>query len=488
MRMKGQVITFAESALAESVLLFGPYAFHVRQRQVLRHGQPVSMGGRALDILQVLVEQAGAVVGKQQIIEQVWPDSVVEAINLRVHIAALRRALRDGQDGERYIATVTHRGYSFIAPVVQVPGERTATGEVGYARHNLPACVTPLIGRDEAVAGLVRQFATRRFVTLTGPAGVGKTRLASRVAEALMPAYRDGVWLVDCSSGDPAQVLQALLTLLQREAYGQPSFEVVCQALAERQCLLLIDSAECLPQTCRQWIEQLLNAAPHLAVLVTSRQPLYAWGEWLQHVPGLALQGADCAAVKLWVSRAQASQPGYGLRDQDLPVVIDICRQLDGLPLAIELLAAHVGVFAVAGLQRQLANSQWLLNLTRRTAVARHQSLAAALDWSHAQLSKQECELLQRLALFATDFSLEAAASVVCDRRYSLDRLRNDVRRLEDRSLLVSVPDEGQVRYRLYNTVRLHAQTQLKASGEYQAVLARYERYSDYRHDLMQVS
>ncbi|MBD8574539.1 helix-turn-helix transcriptional regulator [Pseudomonas syringae] len=486
--MNGQDITFAESALPEAVLLFGPYAFHVRQRQVLRHGQPVPMGGRALDILQVLVERAGTVVTKALIIEQVWPDSVVEAINLRVHIAALRRALRDGQDGERYIATVTHRGYSFTAPVVQVPGESTARGALAGVRHNLPACVTPLIGRDEAVSGLVRQFATRRFVTLTGPAGVGKTRLASRVAEALLPAYRDGVWQIDCSSGDPAQVLQALLTLLGLQACGQPPFGVVRQALAERQCLLVIDSAECLPQTCRQWIEQLLSGAPQLAVLVTSRQPLYAWGEWLQRVPGLALQGRDCAAVQLWVSRAQACQPGYGLREQDLPAVIDICRQLDGLPLAIELLAAQLGVFAVAGLQRQLVNSQWLLSLTRRTAVARHQSLAAALDWRHVQLSKQECELLQHLAIFDAPFSLAAAARVVCDRGYDLDRLRSDLQRLEDRSLLVTVLDEGQARYRLYNTVRLHAQTQLRASGEYPAVLARYERYSDYRHDVMQVS
>lgn len=471
MRMNSRVNTFAES-----VLLFGPYAFHVRQRQVLLNGRALPMGGRALDILQVLVERAGSVVSKEQVIEQVWPDSVVEAVNLRVHIAALRRALGDGRDGQRYITTVTHRGYCFVAQVTQAPLLAGLAGEVMVVRHNLPAPVTPLIGRDEAVAGLLQRFSTHRFVTLMGPAGVGKTRLACRVAEHLTAHYRDGVWLVDCSSGDPRQVLQTLLSLLQLEADGQPPLDVLSQALAGRQCLLLIDSAECLPQACRQWVERLLDAAPQLAVLATSRQPLYARGEWLQRLPGLALpsraqvrdpqQGMACAAVQLWISRAQACQQDYVLREQDLPAVSEICRQLDGLPLAIELLAAQLEMFTVQGLQAQLSNSQWLLNLTRRTSVARHQSLAAALDWRHARLSEQECNLLRRLAIFALDFSLEAAAGVVCDHDYAIDRLRNDVRRLEDKSLLVAVCSDGEARYRLFNTVRLHGLARLHAQGQ----------------------
>lgn len=490
--MNAQVNTFAER-----VLLFGPYAFHVRQRQVLRHGQAVPMGGRALDILQALVERAGTVVSKEQVIEQVWPDSVVEAVNLRVHIAALRRALGDGRDGQRYIATVTHRGYSFVAEVIQAPLVAGLTSEAVPARHNLPASMTPLIGRDEAVAGLVRQFAVRRFVTLVGPAGVGKTRLACHVAERLAAQYRDGVWWLDCSSGDPREVVQALFSALQLPADGRPPLQALGQALAGRQCLLLIDSAECLPQACRQWIEQLLQAAPQLAVLATSRQPLYACGEWLQRVPGLALpsrahardpqQGMACAALQLWISRAQACQQGYVLREQDVPAVSEICRQLDGLPLAIELLAAQLEVFAVQGLQAQLGNSPWLLNLTRRTAVARHRSLAAALDWRHARLSEQECSLLQRLAIFALDFSLDAAARVLGDGEHAIDRLRNDVRRLEDKSLLVAVVSDGQTRYRLFNTVRLHGLARLQASGDYPALQARYERYMGYHREWMSV-
>ncbi|GAB7532919.1 hypothetical protein PS3A_53350 [Pseudomonas sp. 3A(2025)] len=450
--MNGQVNTFAEP-----VLLFGPYAFHVRQRQVLRNGRAVPMGGRALDILQVLVERAGTVVSKEQVIEQVWPASVVEAVNLRVHIAALRRALGGGRDGQRYIATVTHRGYSFIAEVTQAPLPAGSTTEGMIARHNLPASMTPLIGRDEAVAALVGQFSTRRFVTLVGPAGVGKTRLACHAAEQLAAQYRDGVWWVDCSSGEPLDALG----------------ESLSQALAGRHCLLLLDSAECLPPACRQRIEQLLETAPQLAVLATSRQPLYACGEWLQRVPGLAQptraqvrdpqQGMTCAAVQLWISRAQACQQGYVLREQDLPAVSEICRQLDGLPLAIELLAAQLEMFSVPGLQAQLNNSQWLLNLTRRTAVARHRSLAAALEWSHARLNERECNLLRRLAIFTQDFSLEAAACVVCDCDYTLDRLRQDLQRLEDRSLLVAVVSDGEARYRLFNTVRLHGMTRFQA-------------------------
>ncbi|MCO8164382.1 helix-turn-helix transcriptional regulator [Pseudomonas sp. 21LCFQ010] len=473
----------------DAVLLFGPYALHVRQRQVMRSGVALTLGGRALDILQVLVEQAGQVLSKQQIIEQVWPDSVVEEVNLRVHIAALRRALGGGRDGQRYIATVAQRGYSFVAQVSQGEDAGWSTGEV-VAQHNLPAMLTPLIGRNEQVASLARQLSARRLITLTGPAGVGKSRLACRVAELLVGHYRDGVWLLDCSSAAPEQLLEQLVALLQLEAAGRPALDVLGEALAVRQCLLIFDSAECLPHVCRQWGEGLLAQAPQLTILATSRQPLYARGEYCLPVPALEVpsraamhdrqQVLACSAVQLWVSRVQACQPDYRLREQDLSAVTEICRQLDGLPLAIELLASQLDVFALSGLRAQMSNGQWLLSLGRRTAVARHQSLGAALDWSHAHLSEQEQTLLRRLAIFALDFTWQAASAVVCCEDFGPDQLRNVLVLLEAKSLLTVRVDHQTVRYRLLNTVRVHALRRLQACGEYPALQVCYERYMGY--------
>lgn len=474
---------------SEAVLLFGPYAFHVRQRQVMRNGVALTLGGRALDILQVLVEQAGSVVSKQQIIEQVWPNSVVEEVNLRVHIAALRRALGGGRGGQRYIATISQRGYSFVAEVSRTEDANWSTSEV-VAQHNLPATLTPLIGRNDEVASLARQLSTRRLMTLTGPAGVGKTRLAYRVAELLAGHYRDGVWLLDCASAEPAQVLEQLLALLQLDVAQRPALDVLGEALAQRQCLLIFDSAECLPHACRQWGETLLAQAPQLTILTTSRHPLYARGECCLRLAPLKLpspaalhdsqQVMACSAVQLWVSRVQACQPGYRLREQDISAVADICRQLDGLPLAIELLAAQLDVFSLADLCVHMSNSQWLLSLGRRTAVARHQSLAAALDWSHAHLNDEERTLLRRLAIFARDFTWQAASAVVCCQSYGPDQLRNVLVLLEEKSLLTVVVGHKSVRYRLLNTVRIHALRRLQAGGDYPALQVCYERYTGY--------
>lgn len=481
----------------EAVLLFGPYAFHVRQRQVMRNGVAVTLGGRALDILQVLVEQAGNVVSKQQIIEQIWPNSVVEEVNLRVHIAALRRALGGGRGGQRYIVTVAQRGYSFVAEVSQTEDASWSTGEV-LAQHNLPARLTPLIGRHDEVVSLARDLSARRLMTLTGPAGVGKTRLACRVAELLAGHYRDGVWLVDCSSAAPEQVLEQLLALLQLDAADRPVLDVLSEALAQRQCLLIFDSAECLPHACRQWGETLLVQAPQLTILTTSRHPLYARGECCFRLAALELpsraamydrqQVMACSAVQLWVSRVQACQSDYQLREQDINAIVEICRQLDGLPLAIELLAAQLDVFSLSDLHAQMSNAQWLLSLGRRTAVARHQSLAAALDWSHAHLSIEERTLLRRLAIFALDFTWKAASEVVCCEDYGPEQLRNVLVLLEEKSLLTVVADQKTVRYRLFNTVRIHALRRLQAGGDYPALQVCYERYMGYsKHSLVHI-
>ncbi|MFL6608808.1 MAG: winged helix-turn-helix domain-containing protein, partial [Pseudomonas sp.] len=200
----------------EKTVHFGPYRVHPRQRLVLEGGQPLRLGRRAVEILLVLLEHAGQVVSKQQLIARVWPKSVVEDTNLRVHVAALRKALGDGQAGQRYIVTVAQRGYSFVAPVTSEPPEQLARIPHPSLAGNLPPRRTRVIGRQGMVESLVAQLPRKRFITLVGSGGIGKTTVALRVAERLIGQYRDGTYLLDLGSlNDPAMIAPNLCALLE---------------------------------------------------------------------------------------------------------------------------------------------------------------------------------------------------------------------------------------------------------------------------------
>lgn len=473
---------------SDAVVRFGSYAFHLRQRQILDGDRPLRMGGRALDILQVLVERAGRVVSKDELIARVWPTSVVEEINLRVHIAALRRALGDGMNGRRYIVNIPQRGYSFIAPVHTVPeGTLVSIETAQKPRHNLPARLTPVTGRDSIVASLVRQLPVRRCMTLVGPAGIGKTTVALRVAELLLQHYQDGVWLIDLATiDDPAQVVDHLTRALELELELDIG-KTILDALAQRHALLVLDNCEHLLERCRTLVEDLLKSAPRLSILVTSREPLQAMGETVQLLPGLAVPPASAlrsvtevmeySAVQLFVSRARARQQGFALREQDLKVVREICRRLDGLPLAIELAAAQIDALALVGLQAQLDNCFQLLTQGRRTAVPRHQTLRAALDWSYEQLSPLEQTVLQRLAVFKMPFTLDAATGVISCARLLPGRLVGVVESLARKSLLTGEQGSGGSRYRFLNTTRTYALEKLEHSGDLRTFEMRYAGY-----------
>ena len=468
---------------SDAVLRFGPYAFHLRQRLILDGDRPLRMGGRALDILQVLVERAGNVVGKDELIAHVWPTSVVEEINLRVHIAALRRALGDGQNGQRYIVNIPQCGYSFIAPVQPASaGTQVLIETIQKHQHNLPARLTPVTGRDSMVGSLVRQLPVRRLMTLVGPGGVGKTTVALRVAELLLQHYEDGARLVDFATiEDPARVVDHLIQGLELE------IGTTLDVLANRHALLVLDNCEHLRERCRILVEDLLRSAPRLSILVTSREPLQAQGETVQHLPSLAVppvsalnsvaEAMGYSAVQLFVSRARARQQGFVLREQDLKVVRKICRRLDGLPLAIELAAAQIDALALVGLQAQLDNCFQLLTLGRRTAVPRHQTLKAALDWSYERLSLLEQTVLQRLSVFKMSFTFEAAMGVSSCAMLKPEQLAPLVERLVAKSLLSKGQVNGIHRYRFLNTTRAYAQEKLEHSGHLRVFERRYSQY-----------
>ncbi|MGY2189554.1 putative HTH-type transcriptional regulator [compost metagenome] len=462
----------------EQAVHFGPYRIYPGQRLVMEADQPLRLGRRAMDILLILLEHAGNVVSKQQLIAEVWPDSVVEEINLRVHMAALRKALGDGQAGQRYIVTVAQRGYSFVAPYSLEHVEQHPAGDpIESNGHNLPVRHTRLIGRQALVDNLVTQLPRQRFITLVGPGGIGKTTVALRVAEQLIGRYRDGIRLLDLAPiNDPLMISGHLATLLGLSLHDSEPMSGLALFLRERQLLLVIDNCEHLIDSVALLCENLLRGAPHVHILATSRESLRAEGEFVQRLesldcpPPIAVldraQALSFSALQLFVERAMASHDNFELHDAQLPLVIDICRRLDGIPLALELAAAQVASLGLDGLLAQLHDSFRLLTHSSQTTLARHQTLHATLDWSFELLNACEQTCLRRLGVFRGGFTLASAAAVIVGEHIEPEEVFGSITQLVAKSLLsVDVGDED-VFYRLLDTTRSYALEKLEQTTE----------------------
>ena len=455
---------------------FGPYRIHPGQRRVLEGEQPLRLGRRAMDILLILLAHAGEVVSKQQLMAGVWPDSVVEDINLRVHMAALRKALGDGQAGQRYIITVAQRGYSFVAPVLPQSMEERPVGDV-VGRHNLPLRRTRMIGRQPLVDSLMTQLPRQRCITLVGPGGIGKTTVALRVAEQLIGQYRDGIRLVDLAPLNDARLiyshLAALLDLALLE--GDPLAALV-NGLQQRQMLLLLDNCEHLIDAVAVLSESILRGAPKVHILATSRESLRAEGEFVQRLDSLEYpqvstmwsreQALKYSALQLFIERATAAQESFELSDTQLPQAIEICHRLDGIPLALELAAAQVAELGLDGLLSQLQGRLPPLAAGNQSSLERHLTLRATLDWSFNLLDPCEQTCLRRLGVFCGGFTLESAAAVIVGEQIDPGVVFVSITQLVAKSLLsVEVGDE-EVFYRLLDTTRRYALEKLELAAE----------------------
>ncbi|MHC8334491.1 ATP-binding protein [Pseudomonas sp. LB3P25] len=462
----------------EQAIHFGPYRIYPGQRLVMEADQPLRLGRRAMDILLILLEHAGEVVSKQALIASVWPKSVVEDINLRVHMAALRKALGDGQAGQRYIVTVAQRGYSFVAPYslehIEHPPGSEAPASSG---HNLPVRRTRMIGRQSLVDNLMVQLSRQRFITLVGPGGIGKTTVALRVAEQLIGRYRDGIRLLDLAPiNDPSMITVHLATLLELSLHDAEPMSGLAAFLRDRQMLLVIDNCEHLVDAIALLSESLLRAAPEVHILATSRESLRAEGECVQRLesldcpPPIAVpdraQALTFSALQLFVERAMASHDSFELTDDELPLAIEICRRLDGIPLAIELAAAQVSGLGLGGLLTQLQGSFRLLTQGCQTTLGRHQTLRATLDWSFELLNACEQICLRRLGVFRGGFTLESAAAVIVGEHIEPQAVFGSITQLVAKSLLnVEVGDE-EVFYRLLDTTRSYALEKLDQAAD----------------------
>jgi predicted ATPase/DNA-binding winged helix-turn-helix (wHTH) protein len=473
----------------EETFVFGSFRLIPAQRMLLEDGKPLRLGSRALDILVTLIESAGETIRKDQLISRTWPATVVDEGALRVHVAALRKALGDGRAGTRYIANVPSRGYSFVAPVMRERAQpATAPRDIAVVGDNLPAPLTRIVGRDDVIAALTTQLARRRFLTIVGPGGIGKTTVAIAVAETVRASYRDGVWFVGLASlADPDLVPSTLGAVLGISLPGVNPIFGVTAWLRDKHALIVLDSCEHVIGAAAALAEAVLKTAPRVHILATSREPLRAEGERLHRLPSLEVPPAlgnlapddalRYSAVQLFADRAMATVDGFSLADADVSAVLEICRRLDGVPLALELAAARVDAFGVKGLAARLDDRFAVLTKGRRTALPRHQTLRAAIDWSYDLLPEIEQVVFRRLAVFRGSFTMEAAAAVAVDERIKAADVIEGVVNLVGKSLIMTDISGDITYFRLLDTTRSYARDKLTDRGEAEQAARRHAEF-----------
>jgi predicted ATPase/DNA-binding winged helix-turn-helix (wHTH) protein len=479
------------SASNGGAIAFGPYRLLSAQRLLLEGDKPVRLGSRAFDILTALVERAGEVVSKEDLIARTWPETFVDEANLKIQVSALRRALGDGQGDNRYVATVVGRGYNFVASIREEDASWASPSPTiaPAAPHNLPFATTRMLGREEIAATLVRQLSCRRLVTVVGPGGVGKTTIALAVAERMIGTYEHGVWLVDLAPlRDPGLVPSAAATVLGLEIRTEDSLPGLVAALRDNRLLLLLDNCEHVIDAAASLAGAVLSGTSGVNILATSREPLGVSGERVHRLGPLtapessstltAAEAAAFPAVQLFVERVTAIVEDFTLTDANAPPVVAICRRLDGLPLAIEFAAPRVEVVGVEGLAARLDDSLGrLLTTQRRAAAPRHRTMQAVVDWSYGLLGENEQRFFRALGIFAGGSTVEAAAAVAGDAATSginaIDRLAD----LVAKSLIVADVSGAKPRFRLLDTTRAYAIEKLDESGERERVARCHAEY-----------
>jgi predicted ATPase/DNA-binding winged helix-turn-helix (wHTH) protein len=493
----------------------GRLAIDLDRRELRADGGVVPLGVRAFDSLEVLVRSAGRLVTKDEFLGAVWPGEHVEPNTLQVHISALRNALGPDRD---LLRTVSGRGYRLLGAWSEVRqheagisggrdiprgDEPVQTGQgigdppvaildraAGDSRlpsdlmrlsseraHNLPVRGARSVGRDDTVRALSAQLETGRFVSVIGPGGIGKTTVAVMVGHTLLEAFDGAVQFIDLGPvSDRSLVASAVASTLGLAIHADEPISAITTFLRDRRILLILDSCEHLVETAAALAEAIYQEAPRVRILTTSCEALRVAGEHV-HVllplecppenPGLtATEALTWSAVQLFVERAVAVDNAFRLTDTDAPVVAEMCRTVDGLALAIEFAAGRAGVFGVQETARLLEGRFRLLWQGRRTALPRHRTLAATLDWSHALLTDAEQIVLRRLSIFAGVFVGLEPAQAVAGEGLKPGQVIDAIDGLVAKSLVTPDFTGPVARYRLLDTTRAYAAGKLADAGE----------------------
>jgi len=353
-------------------------------------------------------------------------------------------------------------------------------------KTNLPIPLTSFVGREREIEEIKHLFSSTRLLTLTGSGGIGKTRLAIQASKDLIRSYKDGVWWVELASLiDETLVPQAVAQVLGvRESPGEPLTESVKNFLREKQLLLVLDNCEHLIPACAQLADNLLTQCAALRILTTSREALDMMGETTLHVPALSfpvlanlsqIQNLkEFESIQLFVARAAAARPDLALTPQNAFTVTQICQRLDGIPLALELAAARVRVLSLEEIAARLDDRFTLLTQGNRTALPRHQTLSALIDWSHDLLSEPERLLWRRLSVFIGGWTLNAAEAVCGGDSLNPGQVLELLSHLVDKSLVIVDEQNGVVRYRMLETIRQYGKEKLQVAGENNKVRTRH--------------
>jgi predicted ATPase/DNA-binding winged helix-turn-helix (wHTH) protein len=513
-----------------SEYVVGDFQVRPAERCIYLLGRPVALGARAFDLLLTLIEHRARVVGKDELLALVWPALVVEEGNLAVQVSTLRKLL-----GSDAIATIAGRGYRFTAPVAEVlcsvapalqavpevsnletPSHKPRTQDYEQLMHKLrrpshlnpqnsestnvggwvPAALTPLLGREAALQETQQLLQSTRCLTLTGAGGSGKTRLAQALAEAAR-VLNPTVWWVELDKLSDPKMLAA--TVAQRVGLSdphKPAVQALTERLQGRKVLLVLDNCEHLVDACAELATRLLSELPLLQLLTTSRESLriageVAWPVQPLDVPAAVLEAVAMdavagdrqlnvllqnAAVQLLVQRIRQHHPHFAVTHNNASSLVQICRGLDGLPLALELVAAQVGPLTLAQVAERLDRSLLLMNVGARGGLRHHQTMEAAVDWGYQLLSQPEQALFARLSVFGGGWTAESALAVSQGVVVDLDGAQLLLGRLQRVSMVLACGDEseadGAVRFRMLEPIRQFAFAKLEASGQSDAVKA----------------